>query len=70
MRISKKELVFNYMIKHRSATTMELNAVDVGGSEGTKRLRELRAEGRLNYTVDKIAGSAQFRYTLVDNELE
>lgn len=66
--MTRKELVYAYMVEHRSATTMQINAVDVGGSEGTKRLRELRSEGRLDYTKEKIAGSTQFRYTLVNND--
>lgn len=63
--MTRKELVYNYMITHRTATTMEINSVEVGGSEGTKRLRELRAAGRLDYSKEKIAGSTQFRYTLI-----
>lgn len=64
--MSRKELVYQYMITHRTALTMEINAVDVGGSEGTKRLRELRAEGRLDYDRDREPGSTQYRYTLKD----
>ena len=62
---SRKENVFNYITNYGTATTMEINAVDVGGSEGCKRLRELRQEGRLDYHRERIAGSTQFRYTLI-----
>lgn len=62
--MTRKELVQAFMLEHRTATTMEINDVAVGGSEGTKRLRELKAEGKLDYTKEKIAGSSQFRYTL------
>ena len=66
--MSRRELVYNYMIEHRTATTMEINSVEVGGSEGTKRLRELRASGRLRmYDPVRIPGSSQFRYTLIED---
>lgn len=42
---------------------MEINAVDVGGSEGCRRLRELR---RLGYVIEKRRkhDSTQFEYRI------
>ena len=46
-------------------TTAEINAPDVGGSEGTRRLRELRAVG---YIIDqrRRENSDQWEYRLND----
>jgi hypothetical protein len=45
-------------------STAEISSTAVGGTEGTRRLRELRA---LGYTVEKrkVAGSTQYEYRFV-----
>lgn len=42
-------------------TTAEISSAEVGGSEGTRRLRELRREG---YEIQKRRHSDQYEYRL------
>jgi len=69
---TRYSLVLGLMSDGRWHTTMEINAVTRGGSEGCRRLREMRADG---HEVEKkrasahdpvlFAGSTQFVYRLV-----
>lgn len=45
-------------------STVEIESVSVGGSQGTRRLRELRADGNWIEQRRK-AGSTQYEYRLV-----
>ena len=44
--------------------TSEINGITVGGTEGVRRLRELRAQG-CNIQKRRVAGSTQFEYRLI-----
>lgn len=62
--VTYKEDVRELLLDGRWHTTSEINNVLVGGSEGTRRLRELRAEGAVIHKR-RICGSSQFEYRLV-----
>ncbi len=59
---SSKDRVLAYLLRLGSATNVELNHVTVGGQEGTRRLRELRADGWI-ITKTHVKGGV-YRYTL------
>ena len=42
----RRQLVWQLLLDFQWHRTMEINAVDVGGSEGCRRVRELRAQCR------------------------
>ena len=68
-----KASVWTLLSDEKWHTTMEINAVDVGGSEGCRRLRELRAKvlkGKYPHYKDieatRIGGeTTQWKYRLV-----
>ena len=45
-------------------STMEINAANVGGSEGCRRLRELRSGGYV-FSKRKRTGTSQYEYRLL-----
>ena len=47
---TREKLVFNLLRDERWHTTGEINSPALGGSEGTRRLRELRKKG---YPIEK-----------------
>lgn len=73
---TRRSLVFRRMSDGKWHKTMDICGAAVGGSEGTRRVRELRKECRDGLrsgwnTIDKrkVVGSTQYEYRLVpDNE--
>ena len=65
---SRRDNVWRLLRDGQWHTTMEINAVDVGGSEGCRRLREIRRlikQGKLpgrGIEKRKVADSNQFEY--------
>lgn len=59
-----KNRVFELMLDYQWHRTSEINSAAVGGTEGTRRLRELRAEG-WQIVKRTVEGSRQFEYRLV-----
>jgi len=71
---TRRAAVLKLLSDGKPHTTMEINAVDCGGSEGTKRVRELRAEG---HNIDARPASSelgrdtsQWLYQLLPNSQE
>lgn len=70
---TRRAAVWDLLIDCRWHTTMEINAVHIGGSEGCRRLRELRKEvhsrrrpGFVTIRKRKSAGdTTQYEYRLV-----
>lgn len=70
---NRRDLVWELMSDGRWHSTMEINAANVGGSEGCRRLRELRREvrkgkrlGWVDVEKRKKAGdTTQYEYRLV-----
>jgi hypothetical protein len=62
--MTKKQAVYNVLKSRRWTPGWELTAPDVGGSEGLRRLRELRADG-FEIRSRRIEGSTAFEYRLV-----
>ena len=70
---NRRDLVWELMSDGRWHSTMEINSVHVGGSEGCRRLRELRREvrkgkrlGWVDIDKRKKAGdTTQYEYRLV-----
>lgn len=63
-QLTRKELVLKLLQSREWTSTMEIN--EVGGSEGTKRVRELRAQGYPILTRPREKGS-QWEYRLVQS---
>ena len=61
---TRRGRVLNLMSDYGWHSTVDICAVDVGGTEGCRRLRELRAKG---YTIAKRKkiDSTQYEYKLV-----
>lgn len=61
---TRKQLVLEYLKEHNWVRTAELENERVGGTQGTRRVRELRAEG---WSIEREPdpNSAQWRYRLV-----
>ncbi len=64
MKGSRKQAVLRLLSDYCWHSTAEVNAVDVGGSEGTRRLRELRESGH-KIVRRKQEDSDQFEYRLL-----
>lgn len=71
---NRRELVLWLLKDGKWHTTMEINAVDIGGSEGCRRVRELRAlmrAGKIPGFRDiarkksKVGGSTQWEYQVI-----
>lgn len=61
---SRKDLVLKYLKKQRKYVPgYELNTPEVGGSEGLRRLRELRADG-INIVSRRNPTSGVYEYKL------
>lgn len=63
---TRRALVSKLLLDGHWHTTAEVNAWDVGGSEGTRRLRELRAAG-LELEKRRKKGSDMFEYRVALN---
>lgn len=61
-----RERVYNILKSRRWTPGYELTAPGVGGSEGLRRLRELRADG-FEIKSRKIENSNAFEYRLIGN---
>lgn len=59
-----RERVYNVLRSRRWTPGFDITSPDVGGSEGLRRLRELRAQG-YDIKTRKIEGSNAFEYRLV-----
>ena len=70
---TRRTAVWVRLLDGKWHTTMEINAVDVGGSEGCRRLRELRRDVRAGKFTDfrdivkrrRGGNSSQYEYKLV-----
>lgn len=70
---TRRENVWRLLSDGQWHTTMEINAVGVGGSEGCRRVRELRQQvavgkrpGYTDIVTEKVKGdTTQYRYRLV-----
>lgn len=60
----RRERVLTVLMDANWHTTQEINSVQVGGTEGVRRLRELRADG-YNIVKRRMEGSTQFEYRLI-----
>lgn len=64
MVVSKKDKVYSYLRKRRKYVPgHELTEPDVGGPEGLRRLRELRAEG-ISISTRRNPKTNQWEYKL------
>lgn len=63
-QLTRKQRVYNALKSRRWTPGFELTTPEVGGTEGLRRLRELRADG---YEIKsrRMAGSTAFEYRLV-----
>ena len=63
-RASRLEIVADLMLDRRWHKTVEIESVSVGGSQGTRRLRELRKKG---WAIEKrkVKNSTQYEYRFV-----
>jgi hypothetical protein len=66
---SRWELVLDLLKQEEWVSTAAICSPDVGGSEGTRRLRELRARG-FAISKRKKVGSTQFEYHLIESAEE
>lgn len=71
-RATRRRAVFNLLADGRWHRTTEFQRADVGGSEGMRRVREVRADvergkhrGWKALVKRKAAGSSQYEYRLV-----
>jgi hypothetical protein len=64
---SRWELVLDLLREQEWVSTAAICTPDVGGSEGTRRLRELRARG-FAISKRKKVGSTQFEYHLLSDQ--
>lgn len=61
--IKRKQLVLNLLLDYQWHSTCEIESASIGGSQGTRRLRELRAGGH-QIIKRKKANSTQYEYKL------
>lgn len=67
---TRRENVYNLLMSDGGwHTTAEINSVEVGGTEGTRRLRELRARLSGGFVIEKrkAQGSTMWEYRIIQN---
>lgn len=62
--LKRKQLVLSLLSDYQWHSTSEIESVHVGGSQGTRRLRELRADGA-KIIKRKKAQSTQYEYKML-----
>lgn len=65
--MTRKEAVFNMLRSRRWTPGYELTQPNVGGTEGLRRLRELRSEG-FEIKSRPMVGSNAYEYRLVSTK--
>ena len=62
----RQQNVLNLLRSQEWSSTVEISSVEVGGSEGMRRLRELRVDHGYNIIKRHKEGSTQYEYKLVE----